>query len=274
MGMTLVVSNRLRVEHLLGVSFSYRTGYNPCGAVLPVQFHVHIRNRSLPLVCHKLLCHKKLCIVGKLDIILTLRRIYSFDLCRLKRKDRVLADIDLRHRVEDLLSRPISLSIMIFHIFYIRVLSHMKCMDPVVAGLAASLPVDTAAGDDRNVRSVLDIEIVVYDINAFLRHHDRNVDLLVLRLTADVYINARLILFLHYINMTAVAVAHCHPVQAEVISSFLLKPIGIDHLQDVLCHFIQLDLLCLLNLIRLHRVHLPFVFCTRRSQAPGRRVSA
>ena len=274
MGMAPVISYRLRMEHLLGISFADRSGHNPCGAVLAVQLHVHIGHCGLSFVCHKLLCYKKLCIIGKLDIILALRRIYSFDLCRLKRKHGVLADIDLCHRVEHFLPRPVSFCIMIFHIFDIRILSHMECMNPVVARLAASLSMDSASGNDRYVSAVFNIKIIVYDINAFLGHYDRYMHLLVLCLAADMDIDSGLILFLHYINMTAVAMAHCHSVQSEVICPFLLKTIGIDNLQNILRHFIQLDLIRLFHLIRLHRVHLPFVFCTRRNPAPDRKVSA
>ena len=44
----------------------------------------------------------------------------------------------------------------------------MECMDSVVARLTASLSMDPAAGNDRDVSAVLDIEIIVYNINAFL----------------------------------------------------------------------------------------------------------
>ena len=158
---------------------------------------------------------------------------------------------------------------MILHIFYIASLSHMKCMDAVMACLRASFSVDAATRDDRHVCPVFNVEIIVNDIHALFGHHDRNMHLLVLRLAADMDINARLIFFFHDIDMAAVAVAHCHSIQPQIICTLLFKPIGVDHLQHIPGDLIQIDLL-----IGLHRVHLLFVSCTHRNPVPVRTVLA
>ena len=168
MRVALIISDCLRMEHLLGITFADRSGYDPGGAVLSIQFHIHIGHRSLSLVRHQLLRHKKLRIVRKLNVVFPLCGINALDLCRFKGKHRILTDIDLCHRIEHLLPCPVSFCIVIFHIFYIRILSYMECMDSVVARLTASLSVNPAAGNDRDVSAILDIEIIVYNINAFL----------------------------------------------------------------------------------------------------------
>ena len=138
-----------------------------------------------------------------------------------------------------------------------------------MARLGAAFAVDTASGDDRHISSVLDVEIIVHHIDAFLAHNDRDVHLLVFCLTADMDIDSRLILFLHNMDMAAVAVADGHAVQPQVVCAFLFKPVGVDHFQHIFCHFVELR--CL---ITLHRAHLPFVSCTRRNPVPRRTVSA
>ena len=168
MRVALIISDCLRMEYLLGIAFADRSGYDPGRTVLSIQFHIHIGHCSLPLVRHQLLCHKKLCIIRKLNVILALCGINALDLCRFKSKHRILTDIDLCHRIEHLLSCAFSLCVVIFHIFDIRILAHVKGMDSVVARLTAALSMDPAAGNDRDVSAVLDIEIIVYNINAFL----------------------------------------------------------------------------------------------------------
>ena len=56
----------------------------------------------------------------------------------------------------------------------------------------AAFAVNAASCDDRHVSAVLNIEIIVYDINAFLAHNDRDMHLLVFCLAADMDVNARL----------------------------------------------------------------------------------
>ena len=74
---------------------------------------------------------------------------------------------------------------------------------------------NAASGDNRHIGAVLNIEIIVYDINAFLTHNNRNMHLLVLCLAADMNVNARLVFLLYDMDMTAVAVADCHAVQSS-----------------------------------------------------------
>ena len=130
-------------------------------------------------MCHQLFCNEKLRIIGKFDIIFPLCGIYTFNLGCFKGKYRIFSDIDLCHRVENLFSTSVSFRVMVFHIFYISILSHVESVDSVVTGLTAAFPVDPASGNDGHVCSVLYIEIIIYNVNAFLRHDNRDMDLLV-----------------------------------------------------------------------------------------------
>ena len=173
---------------------------------------------------------------------------------------------------------------MVFHIFDIASFSHMEGMDPVMAGLGATFPVDAASGDDRHVRAVFNIEVIIDHINAFLAHDHRNVHLLVFRLAADMDIDPRLVFFSYDPDMAAVPVAHGHAIQPQVVGALLVEPVGVDHIQHCLCDLVKVhfplaflrrflrDLLhCFFRkrLLILHRAHLPFVSCTRRNPVPG-----
>ena len=160
----------------------------------------------------------------------------------------------------------------------------MEGMDPVVTGLRAAFPVDAASGDDRHIRAVFNIEIIIDYINAFLAHDHRDVHLLVFRLAADMDIDPRLVFLRYDPDMAAVPVAHGHAVQPQVVSAFLVKPVGVDHIQHrfrdlvkvyfplaFLRRFLRDLLHCFFRkrLLILHRAHLPFASCIRRNPSPG-----
>ena len=91
---------------------------------------------------------------------------------------------------------------MLFLITDVRILSNMKGMDPVMSALIASAVVDPAARNDRNVRAVCDIEIIVYKVcHAGNADDHRDVNFLALCIAINIDIDARLVRLLLDLNM-------------------------------------------------------------------------
>ena len=130
---------------------------------------------------------------------------------------------------------------MLFLITDVRILSNMKGVDPVMSALIASAVVDPAARNDRNVRSVRDIKVVVYKVCHTGNTDDhRNIDLLTLCIAINIDIDSRLIRLLLDLDMLTVTVADGRSVLAQVESALLRKSVVIDDFQYFFYYMIQL----------------------------------
>ena len=117
----------------------------------------------------------------------------------------------------------------------------MEGVDPVMTALIAAAVVDPASRNDRHVRAICDVKIIVYKI----RHtgnadNDRNIDLLTLCLAVDIDIDPRLVRLLFDLDVLTVPVADGSSVLTQVESAFLGKSIVIDDFQYFFYYMIQL----------------------------------
>ena len=82
--------------------------------------------------------------------------------------------------------------------------------------------------------------------------------LFVLRFSADMDVDPRLILFLYDLDMPTVSMTDCHAVQPQIISALLFKSIGVDHIQHIIRHIIQLHKDRPLSAVCIHSFPLPY----------------
>ena len=130
---------------------------------------------------------------------------------------------------------------MLFLITDVRILSNMKGVDPVMSALIASAVVDPAARNDRNVRAVCDIEIIVYKVcHAGNADDHRDVNFLALCIAINIDIDPRLVRLLLDLNMLTVTGADGRSVLAQIESALLGKSVVIDDLQYLFYYMIQL----------------------------------
>ena len=123
----------------------------------------------------------------------------------------------------------------------IGILSNMKGVDPVMSALIAAAVVDPAARNDRNVRSVRDIKVVVYKVcHAGNADDHRDVNFLALCIAINIDIDPRLVRLLLDLNMLTVTVADGRSVLAQVESALLGKSVVIDDFQYLFYYMIQL----------------------------------
>lgn len=161
---------------------------------------------------HQFLCDIKFGIWSEFNEGFTLGRVNTFDLGGLQGENRILTHINLRYRVENLAAGAVSFSVVVLDILHIGIFADMESMNTIVTGFAASFTVDTAAGNDGDIRAVFYIEIVVNNIKTGFGHNNRNMHLFILCFTADSNIDARKVGFLHNSNMAAVTMTDSHTV--------------------------------------------------------------
>ena len=190
---------------------------------------------------HQLLHHVQLRVFRERDLRLSHSGIHAADLGRIQVEHRVLLQIDLRHGVQDLFSRPFPFSVILFRIGDGRPLSHVESMDAVVPCRVAARVVDAAAGHDGHVRAALDIEIIVYDVgHAGSVHHHRDVHLFPLGLFADIDVDPLFVRFPADLDVLRISVAEGLSVVAQVVGALLLKAVIVYFFQDLICYRIQL----------------------------------
>ena len=102
----------------------------------------------------------------------------------------------MHHRlgVHHVLAVAVPRSVMLFHVFYARVLAHVKGMFAVVTGsvVFAACIVNTTACDDDYVRVLTDMEIVIHHfLQSCFADDNGDMHTLVFGVRFDVNINAR-----------------------------------------------------------------------------------
>ena len=86
---------------------------------------------------------------------------------------------------------------------------------------------DPASRNDRHVRAICDVKIIIYKIrHAGNADDNRDKYFFTFRLAIDQNINARLILFFADFDMLTVTVAERNAVLAEIVCPFLLKSLA------------------------------------------------
>ena len=133
--------------------------------------------------------------VCKLSPALTVRIVYPADLRRFHRQNRVLPDIRVGNRADNLFTSAGSRSDMLFFIQDLAVFFEEETVDPVVSCVMAVCRVDAAARDDLDIRALSDKEVVVHQVvDVAVGDARRNIYNLVLRVGFDVDIQTRLVL--------------------------------------------------------------------------------
>ena len=97
----------------------------------------------------------------------------------------------------------------------------------------------SAACDDGHIGAFCYVKVIVHLVRkARGIYHHRDVHLLTVRVTVDVDVYARLVLFFHNLDVLAVPVTEGHAVVAQIESALLFKACFVYIFQYRLCYFI------------------------------------
>ncbi len=178
---------------------------------------------------HQLLHHIQFRITSHLHIRFPKGRIHPFNLRRIQSKYRILIQINLRDRIQHLGAGSFSFPVMLLLIADVRALTHMEGMYPVMAALVTPAVVDSAPRNNRHIRAVSDIKIIIDHIHhPGGVHHHRNMHLLPLRLTVYENINSLFFFLLLNLHMLAVAMAERNAVMTQVKRALLLESCAVN----------------------------------------------
>ena len=148
-------------------------------------------------------------------------RIDALDLHHLEFGVRALFQIGLGHRVQDALSGPVALAVMLLNVFHAGILPDEEAVDAVVFGIVDAAVVNAAARHDHHVAVLADVKIVVNGLlQAALAEHDRNVDRFVLRSVLDADVDAALIRLGNDVDVRRRPAAVKFSVRADVVGAF------------------------------------------------------
>ncbi len=244
MALAAVVTVDVRVELLAGVVLSNRAGHQVNRAVLTVHLHREIGLRELAVVRHDLLSDHEGSSVAHRGARRAHRRIHALDLHRVHLERAALIEVHHRLGVQDPLTGTLAGAVVLLDVLDMRVLADMERVNAVVLGGLVARIVNAAARDDRHVRVLTDIEVVVHALlQARLRDDNRDMHALVLCSRLDDDIDAGLVRLRHDIDIFRCIAPRALTVHAEIIGS--------------LRHLVKVrDLLKQLFLYRIHD-HLP-----------------
>ena len=144
----LVVAADVGVEHLGGVILGDRARDDVRARLIAVKVDGEVRLRVLMAVGHDLFLDDERRTVGQMRLRVADGGVDALDLGRLHLHVGVLAEVNDRRRVHDVLAVSVALTVVLFNVAHAGILADEEAVDPVVAGLLRAAVVDAAAGDD------------------------------------------------------------------------------------------------------------------------------
>ena len=190
----LVVAADVGVEHLAGVILGDGAGDDVRAGIIAVEVNGEVRLRVLMAVRHDLFLDDERGAVRQVGLRVAVCGVDALDLGRLHLHVGVLAEVDDRRRVHDVLAVAVALAVVLFDVAHPGVLADEEAVDAVVAGLLRAAVVDAAAGDDGHIAVLADVKVIVdHVLEAGLGNDDRDVHALVFRAGGDVNVDAGLV---------------------------------------------------------------------------------
>ena len=146
----------------MGLIPGHRPGNDVGAGIFPIQTDIKPALRILVPMGHETLLDHQLGPGCQMGHRIPLCGVHALDLDALHLHIASLIHGDLRPGIHDPFPFSISITVMLFHIFKLRVLSHKKTVDAVVAGFHIAAVVDPAAGDDGHIRIVSHKKVVAH----------------------------------------------------------------------------------------------------------------
>ena len=175
MAEALGVADDTRAEHLHGVVFRNASGDHAAAGVLAVELNDHIGLGALTAVGEKALGNDDVRILAADDARIAPRGVDAADLTHVHLYRRALFKIDDRRGVHNVFAVAVALAVVLLNVLDAGVFADVERMHAVVLGGVRAAVVDAAAGDDRDVRALADVKIVVHRFaQARLRDDDRD----------------------------------------------------------------------------------------------------
>ena len=101
---------------------------------------------------------------SQLSFSITYGGIHALDLHHLHLHRGILLHIDFCARIQDTFACAVTLTVVLFHIFYFCVFSHVETVNTVMLGILHTAVMNTTAGHYHYIGILTDIEIVVYHL--------------------------------------------------------------------------------------------------------------
>ena len=190
----LIVAADVGVEHLAGVILGDGAGDDVCAGVIAVEIDGEVRLRMLVTMGHDLFLDDERGTVRQVGLRVAIGGVDTLDLGRLHLHVGVLAEVNDRRRVHDILAVAVALAVVLFDVAHLGILADKEAVDAVMAGLLRAAVVDAAAGDDGHIAVLTDVKVIVdHVLEAGLGNDDRDVHALVFRAGGNVDVNAGLV---------------------------------------------------------------------------------
>ena len=162
MAEALRVADDARPEHLHGAVFRNASGDHAAAGVLAVELNGHVGFGALAAVGKKALGDDDVRVPAADDARVAPRGVYAADLAHVHLHRRALLEIDDRRGIHNVFAVAVALAVMLLDVFDAGVFPDIERMHAVVLGGVRAAVVDAAAGNDRDVRALADVKIVVH----------------------------------------------------------------------------------------------------------------
>ena len=160
----LVVAADVGVEHLAGVILGDGAGDDVRAGIIAVEVNGEVRLRVLMAVRHDLFLDDERGAVRQVGLRVAVCGVDALDLGRLHLHVGVLAEVDNRRRVHDVLAVAVALAVVLFDVAHLSTFFYIKGMDAIVTAIRTAAVVDAATGYDGHVCALTDKEIIIYHI--------------------------------------------------------------------------------------------------------------